>query len=836
MEKAFIVLITMISFMGFLGHAQSFDRDVPITPGAQTASIEGNLALWHNPAGLAFMGGAQSQASYLYEWFGQGNRHHGGFDIASNWWHMLSLGVGAKTKAALNQSARKNLGTDLEGIFGSAVKLGQYTSFGISFAKSHNFLKEKSTDTMVAFGVQTRPWSFLSVGSHYQEVHNGYFKAPIITNGISIRPYKEWVTLGLDGKWVPKGPSFKNGFDFHPLMSVITNFGGISASVSAEIPGVAQEFNFPIITMGLDINLANIGISFQGLLNGFKGNHAVGSSIRMSSQEWPSIIQSKGLWVELTIDGDGNLDHPPSSLAERFFASEQSPLATLALLKRMESDPMIQGVLLKINGFNFGDAGAQEWRDALLALKQAGKKVVVYLDAPSERDYFVATAADQIFMNKETTLSLKQFQATLMYFADLLHKFGIQAEAVYAGSYKTAPRQWTHARPEKEELLVMNNILNSFYEQLLQETAKARNIEVGQLKLLFDKGELSATDAHDAKLVDHLVDEQDVVNMLDQQDYKKAYFPRYEQRTFKQIAWHNAKKIVIIPITDTIVDGRSSPGLFSSLFKKTHAKDVVDAIEDAVDDPDVAGIIVRIDSPGGDAQGGARIAQALAKAQKRKPIVTSMSDVAASAGYMIAAQTNHILAQPNTITGSIGVFSLMFSGEALAKKAGIFTKELSPLKNPGPTIARGFTKEEKEAAQKIVDWYYANFISGVSTGLGLDETYVKAQADGRVWLGKEALERKLVHELGGFAKAIDTILLLSEIPKDQPVELEIKHVGVGSSMTFGTRLMALFKSDTLGLDVEHLPDLAKPYVKILDAYRLDNQPQARLPFDIGWKK
>ena len=834
--KNTLIFTIAIALAGSLGQAHSFDRELPLTPGAQTASIEGNLALWHNPAGLAFMGGAQSQASYLYEWFGQGNRHHGGFDVATNWWQLVSLGVGAKTKAALSQTARNNLGTDLEGIFGSAVKLGQYTSFGVSFAKSHNFLKEKSTDTMVAFGLQTRPWSFLSVGSHYQEVHNGYFKAPIITNGISIRPYKEWVTLGLDGKWVPKGTSFKNGFDLHPLVSVITNFGGISASVSAEIPGVAQEFNFPIITMGLDINLAHLGLSFQGLVNGVKGNHAVGSSIRMSSQEWPSIIQPKGLWVELTIDGDGNLDHPPSSLAERFFVSEQSPLATLALLKRMESDSMIEGILLKINGFNFGDARAQEWRDALLALKQVGKKVVVYLDAPSERDYFVATAADQIFMNKESTLSLKQFQATLMYFADLLHKFGIQAEAVYAGSYKTAPRQWTNARPEKEELLVMNNILNSFYEELLEETSQARKIDKTTLKLLFDKGELSATDAHDAKLVDSLVYEQDVVDVLDKEDYKKTYFPRYEQRTFKQIAWHDPKKIVVIPITNTIVDGRGSPGLFSSLFKKTHAKDVVDALEDAVDDPDVIGIMVRIDSPGGDAQGGARIAQTLAKAQKKKPIVTSMSDVAASAGYMIAAQTNHIVAEPNTITGSIGVFSLMFSAEALAKKAGIFTAELSPLKNPGPTIARGFSKEEKEAAQKIIDWYYANFISGVSTGLGLDETYVKEQADGRVWLGKEALERKLVHELGGFSKALDSILLLSETPKDQPVELEIKHVGLGSSMTFGARLMALFKSDKLDLEVEHLPELAKPYVKILEAYRLNHQPQARLPFDIEWKK
>lgn len=803
-------------------------------PGAQTASILGNWALWHNPAGLGFMGGQEISTAYLYEWSELGNRHHGGANIAVNLMRALSLAAGFNTQAAFTDKAKANLGNDVNGIVGGGLKLGQNLSVGLSFLKSYHFLAKRVSPTLMTIGLQVRPWPYLALGAHYQEVRGEFYSAPNITAGLSIRPYKEMFTIGFDNRWAAKGAEWKDGFHVQPIFSLKSSIGGYGAAVSAEIPDINNGWNQPIFSLSLDINWAHLGLSLSGLINPSGKNYGLGAIIRTSSEEWPSVKKPVGQWVNLTIDRDGTIEKPRITLAQRLFLAKESPLSVLALLRRIESDESVDGVILNLNGFSFGDAKTQEWRNAILALKQARKEVVVYLDAPSERDYYIASAADRILMNKEATLSLRHFQATLVYFADLLEKVGVKADAVVAGSYKTAPRQWTNRRPQKEELEVAYNILNNFYETMLDDVVKTRNIDKQKLKILFDQGELNADEAKAAGLVDELVPPHHT--KIDNEKKLKPIWHGYENRTFKREAWDQPKRISVIPINNAIVDGRVFPSLWSSFFPITGAKDVVDEIEIAQNDPDVVGIIVRIDSPGGDAIAGHKINQALTNAQKIKPVVTSMSDVAASAGYLIATGSEHILAMPNTITGSIGVFSLMFSGEQLAQKIGVFSKELSPIKNPGPTMLRTITEEERKQSQKIVDWYYRNFIDQVSLGLKLDKETVLKNADGRVWLGSEALDRKLIHGIGGFADAVDTVKLLANIPKDEEVIIDVKMLGQNEQFSLGASLTALFNNQGNDADIKQLAPIAEPYVKALEAYRLNDKPQARLPFDIDWHR
>lgn len=834
MIKAIILCISLLCFTAVL-NADQLNLSKRFVPGAQTASITGNWALWHNPAGLAFMGGGESALAYLYEWSNLGNRHHGGGNIAYNFWRGLTLAGGISTQAAILDRAKANLGTDLSGIFGLAIKVSENSGFGISFLKSHNFLTKQSTPVLVSFGLQIRPFSFLSLGGHYEEVDGAYFAAPNITTGISIRPYKEIFTIGVDGRFVALGKEWSDGFRTHPILSLKTSYRGYSATIGAEFPGLRDGFRKPIFSGSLEFNFAHLGLSFAGLVNPKANNFAVGGHLRTSSEEWPSIARPSGLFVQLTIDHDGTLEKKPASLAARFFAVPEDPLAVLSLLRRIANDPMISGIVLRLNGFNFGDGKTQEWRDAILSLRNAKKQVVVYLDDPSERDYYIASAANIIHMNQYSTLSLRNFQATLIYFADLLHKIGIKADAVVAGSYKTAPRQWTNSRPQKEELEIAHNILNSFYETMITDVAEARNIEPQKLRELFDKGEITPEEAKKAGLIDDIVSPTRDPRQ-DDNEKNPPFFQNYENRVFKQEKWHAPKKIVVIPITDVIAEGRSLPGPMSWLFPKTGAKDVIDEINNAQDDPNVVGMIVRIDSPGGEASAGHRINQALMDAQKIKPVVTSMSDVAASAGYLIAAGTGHILAMPNTITGSIGVFSLMFSGEKLADKLGIFSKELSPIKNPGPTILRSITDAERKEAQRITDWYYHNFIQAVSTGLKLDMQRVQKNADGHVWLGREALERKLVHELGGFSQSIDRIRTLAEIPDGEDIIIEIRSPGYSEQFSLISGLASLWQFRETEADMKPLSAIAEPYMKALQAYRLNGTPQARMPFDIEWRK
>ncbi len=831
-------LVFYILIFALWGHADSSVLTKRFVPGAQTASIDGNWALWHNPAGLAFMNGGESSMRYLYEWSERGNRHHGGINLAVNVWDYVTFAGGIESLAAFQDKAKAELGTELSGIVAVASKLSDYASFGVSFLKTYNFLARERKRTLVTFGLQLRPFSFLSLGGHYEEVHGGYFAAPNLTAGFSARPYKEYFTIGVDGKWLPKGQNFGEGFHFHPLVSIKGSYKGYGATVGAEFPGMPSGLTKPIFSFLLDFNFTHLGMSVAGAVNTAENNFAAGGSLRTSSAEWTSISPRRGLGVEITVDHEGRLEQKPLSLAERIFSMPENALSVLGMLKRIEKDPSISHVRIKLSGFSFGDARTQEWRNAILALRQANKEVEVYLDAPSERDYYIATAANRIQMNQYTSLSFHHFQTTLVYFADLLEKVGVKAEAVAAGSYKSAPRQWTNSRPSKQEIEIANNILNSFYETLITEIKTARNIDAALLTALMDKGEISAVDAQNAGLVDELVSPSGYQVPL--QDEAKVqpvaqrfYFTKYEDRQFKREGWHPPKKIVVIPVVDAITEGRAIPGLFSWLFPISGAKDIIDEIEDAASDPNVIGIIIRIDSPGGDALAGHRINHALMEAQKSKPVITSMSDVAASAGYLIAAGTNHILAMPNTITGSIGVYSLMFSGEQLAQKIGVFSKELSPIKNPGPTIFRGMSKEERQEMERITEWFYQNFLESVSVGLDLDVKEVRKIADGRVWLGKEAFDRKLVHEIGGFSEALDSVRALAKTPAEVDVTVEIRTPGQNQQFSLTANIAALFHAKSKE-DKEAIKLLASPYMQALQAYRINAVPQARLPFDVVW--
>jgi len=822
--------ILWVSALFIAGIANTMNDISPrFVPWPSVAALSGQWALWQNPAGLAFLQGTEYSLAYLYEWNALGNRQHGGANIALSLWDTWTLAAGLNARAAFAPAAEKNFGSDITGIFGTALNFNENSSVGISFMKTHNLKTESSDSTMVSFGFISRPSSYLSIGGLYQEVHDGFFKAPDLSLGIAGRPFGELLTLSLDGRFSATTPKW-NSFRFDPIFGIKGKKGGVALSLNTEIPGLKDGWLKPKFLLGAEFNFAHIGFNLSSLINANQSIYGLGGSLRASSAEWESMRSPKGLWVNLTLGPNGTLEEKRASLAMQLFGKEDSPLAVLALLKRLKSDPIIEGVIICLRGFDFGDARAQEWHEALLALRNAQKQVIVYLHAPSERDYYVATAANKIYMNPYATLSFTRFQKTLVYVADLLKKLGVKAEEVTAGIYKTAPRTFTNSVASKEEIEVYNNILNSFYDELLLKVSSTRSLSKDKIKGIFDAGEISAPTAKEYGLIDELIFKDEIEEVISGGLGLQVY-DGYENRVLKREKWASPKKIIVIPIAGDIVRGRVHPTLLQLFGLEIGSLDVVDEIESAVLDPDVVAIIVRIDSPGGDAGAGEDINRALIKAQEKKTIIASMSDIAASAGYMIAAGATHILAEKNTITGSIGVFSLNFSANELAKKIGVNTTELTPIKNPGPTIFRLMSESEREQAQKIVDWFYENFITIVASGLELDEAYVRKNADGRVWLGSEAFTKKLVNEIGGFAEAIDAARLFAEIPESEELDIEIRHAGYEPSLRLSGRLAKIFNSPAATLELARLKPLARPYIKALEAYRLSGIPQARLPFD-----
>ena len=786
------------------------------------ATNTSNESLWENPSGIAFLQGHESRIGYLFESNLFGHRHHANLTLATNLFKALALGIGIKTRAMHNKP-----GTELTGILGLALSLGS-TSLGISFLKTHNFLESKSRGTMISFGFQSRLNKYLALGGLYQEVHDGYFKAPILAAGLGIRALKDYFTLSFDSRWTPKGENFSDSFTWDPKINLQTQFAGIGLNFGVQVPRIMQGFQNIIYNFGFDINFSHLGFSFAGLVNSPENSYGLGGALRFSSARWPSIYEEKNTWVELNMDSDGTAVEHKSNLS-RLFTKETSSLSILALLKRIKHDKKIEGLIIRINGFNFGDARAQEWRNALIALKQAGKQIIIFLESPSERDYYIATAANKIYINPQTSISLSRFQKTLVYFADLLENIGVKAEAIAAGNYKTAPRVFTHTHPQKEELEIYTNILVDFWNNFIQETSLARNIPQEKLIEIFNQGEITASLAQELKLVDEAIYYDQIKNSCAQNIISYASTPN------KQISWEAPKKVVVIPIDGEIIDGHVSPTLLPVFSHKTGAQDVIDKIEEALDDSDVLGIIIRINSPGGSSSAGSAIYRALLTAREHKPIVASMSDVAASAGYLIASGTNNIIAERNTITGSIGVFSLYFSGEKLAKKIGVNNSELSVTKNPEPSYFHELSAKQRREAQKLVDWTYQNFISSVALGLDLPEQDIKKVADGHVWLGHEAFSRKLVQEIGGFAQALDSLKKLTNLDEQEEIILEIRTPASTNIFSLDAGLANFFNSKSALKDLTKLKAPAEPYLKALDYYRLHGVVQARLPFTIMWE-
>ncbi len=815
------VLFLFLSNESFSSIDERFQSDV-----RSTAALDGVQALWHNPAGLSFVDGVEGLGAYFYEWKENDGRHHFSSSALLSFLDLLSLSGG------FNARVSKPLGSDLTGIFGLSLKASEKLSFGLSFLKSYSMEKNAATDMKVSFGFQVRPTSYLAIGGLYQETNEGYFNAPDLFFGLGLRPFGETLSLLFDARFSPKGLSWREGFRFDPMLGIKGYFNGFGVLFSTEIPGIVDGFSNPIFFAGIEINLAHLGLSLNTHVAPSSKNYSLGGHIRASSAEWRSIDRPSGLWVELSIDEKGRIDSKKSDLMSTLFTKEQNPLEVVALLRRLRNDDSIAGLSLHLRGFSFGDARTEEWREAVRALREAGKKVVVYLDNPSERDYYVATAANTVFMYANGTLSLNRFQSTLSYVGEGLNKIGIKAESIAAGNFKTAPRMWTHKKPAKEELLVQKNILQNFYENFITHVSESRNIDPAKLRVLLDDGEVTAARAKEMGLIDEAIYSDEIApTLIGETNAQLPLWPDYNSRQVKNESWAAKQKIAVIPISGEIVDGRVSPGVFSFFGAMTGATDVKELLDELIEDDSVVGIILRINSPGGDANAGDKIHHAIKKAAQKKVIVASMSDYAASAGYMIATAAHHIIAEPHTLTGSIGVFLLHFSGAKLADKIGVNVTELSTIKNPGPTMTRSFSADEREQAQKVVDWYYENFVKTVAQSMELDEQHVRANAQGHVWLGHEALEKKLIHQLGGFSEAIDSVRLLAQVPTYQDLEVLIVEPGLKENFNLMPSLVGMKQTvEAMG----RATSLLAPYVKEVLFYQNYAAPQARLPFSFSW--
>lgn len=712
-----------------------------LMPGPQIASGQDSWSLFANPAGLAYVQGANLVGGYSYHWKNPTDLHLAAASAAFNLFEGFSIGLGLQAQQDL-----------INGQLALAYRFGRAFSLGLWAFKQRQYHLNSSDPFLLGLGAQYYPAQWLSLGFLTKQ-NTGDFIAPLEFDlGASIRPFGRQFNVFAETRFFPKSDRWSNGYDYDFLTGLRLDLEGFS------LIGTAVIQKNPLFMFGVDIGFDHFGFGPIG------GNDFAGARFNLTSESGSSLAPKRNQWVRLDLSANGVPENRIVSLSDRLFKKPVSPLLFLDALDKLVKDSTIQGVFMTIDGLNFGFGKAEELRDTLIALKNSDKQVVVYLENPNPTDYYVATAAHKIYLNPAGMLSLDRFQRTLVYFKKALDELGVEAEVISAGAYKSAPRPLIANAPNAQELEVTNALLDEQYAHFIQAICQKTQKTPEEVKSRINLGILTSQEALSYGLID-------AVAFNDQPEELKFSY-RSIQQMRQPATWGTPDEIAIIPITGTIIKGRSSPSFWFPRVE-TGSDDVVESIQAATSNPRVKGILVRIDSPGGSAFGSDQIYRALLEARQKKPVIASMGDMAASGGYYAAAGTHEIWAEPSTLTGSIGVFTLRLSAQKLFSKLGVSSFELKRGSLPGPTLFRPLSPAERERGQLLVDWDYRRFKQAVAQGQNLDFDVVSKLAEGRVWTGEQAHANKLVQNLGGFSQALAQVKNLSGIQAGQEIQLKV---------------------------------------------------------------
>lgn len=515
------------------------------------------------------------------------------------------------------------------------------------------------------------------------------------------------------------------------------------------------------------------------------------------------------------------------------FASFQpnSPIGLNQILKAIanaKEDSNIKGILLELDAVNAGAATTEEIRNALIDFKSSGKFIYAYSDTYSQKAYYLASVADSVFLNPEGMIEWLGLRSEIMFFKKTLEKLGVEPQILRHGKFKSAvePFMLDKMSPENREQTL--TYVSSIWNQWVKGISETRGISADKLNSLANNMEIfNAKKALENKLVDGLIYKDELIATLktklgieEKKDISsielKKYFkaPEVAKRKFSK------DKIAVIYASGEIGMGEGGDDNIGS-------EGLSRTIRKARRDSSIKAIVFRINSPGGSALASEVIWREVDLAAKVKPVIVSMGDVAASGGYYIAAPATTIMANPTTITGSIGVFGLFFNlQKALDNKLGI-TVDVVKTNDHADffSVYRPMTAEEKAVGQMFIEQTYQTFIGHVSAGRGIPVEQVDAIGQGRVWSGVNAKDIKLVDEFGGLTDAIKLAAEKAGLENYRLVELpKQKKLFEQLMEDMSAEAKAWMLKDELGLSF-------KAYNRIKSM--LNNQGvQARIPYDI----
>jgi protease-4 len=721
----FIIILLTIFFTSILSFSQTIELQSPV------ANSDNVFSVLSNPAGLSTNRGFQ----LLYA---KGYNKHDFQKITTFAFNAGFLGFAfQQDKEGGNNFNRYSLGT--------GWKMHRLLKMGMSYSWNSS----GNLPDGLSMGLLFRPLKSISVGLNGNFLNEPKSKKSNYQAGISFRPLGNRYTISTDAFFSDENNSdyFKNiewrlGFEAEPLDGIL--FRG--------------TYNKDYFGIGL-------GLAFKygllGSFNLFNSSNKLNRGslyIQSSSQYFRSIAdRPRPKYVQFVLRG---------SLIEQnrgwgIFAPKKLTVYQFGkIIENLKKDKNVGGIVLEINGLRAGYAKIQELMNILGDFKNSGKELIVYAEYLNTRQYLLAAVGDKIFLHPAGQLNLTGIQFTSMFIKGTLDKLGIVAELEHIKEYKTASDMFTRDSMSQFQREVINSFADQFYEDILDEISLKRNIEKSKLKEIMNNAPYLAEEAKEFGLIDEFFYRDELKSYFDENGNSNSLVSYNTYSVLKpyEYDWdvEPNEKIAIIYATGTIMPGDNGNEFYIGQTMGDHT--IAGAIKIARENSNIKAIILRIDSGGGFAFASEVIWREVAlttTGENKKPVIVSMSDVAASGGYLIACPADEIYANPATTTGSIGIYSGKVNLKGLFDKLGIKFQHIKRGENAGMyTAIRGFTDKERQRMIYTMEGGYDRFISRVAESRNMSKEEVNEIGRGRIWTGKQGIQKGIVDKLGGLFDAL----------------------------------------------------------------------------------
>lgn len=673
--------------------------------------------------------------------------------------------------------------------FGLSLGQGEWGSFGVGIhgvRRQGDALRPAQLD----LGALLRMTNYASFGAVARlgpaDLRDGNFRPVLDLAGeLSLRPLgNHWlelaggVTARIDQSAGRGFAGFSPGHDLLPHGRLAVRYQGIEIAGEAQLvqADVLDRDTLAIIDQTTALRGGiSLALAWDYGSIGFGTHAGLGGSVDGLAYKarFTTARQGRVYWGRM-------LDAEQYELST--ITGQRSLIAALRRLERAEAAGDRAVVIVKANGFKLGWGAGQELRDALRRVRDAGGHVHAYVEDPGLRDYWIASVAETIYVHPAGQLDTVGLGTRRLYFRDALAKIGVAVEALHIDEFKSAHENFTQSERSKADALQRAELLDDTWDTVVYDIAQARGLSKAKVREIVAASPLGPERAVELGFADAVIHRDELTKKLSTAvgaDVSIRDFPRVDP---EQTTWGKAPYLAVVLVEGTIIDGKSRNIPLLNIVM-TGGDEIADLLAELRGDPACEGIVLRVDSGGGSAFASEvmwrevqRTHEAWQKdKRKNPPIVVSMSDVAASGGYYIAMGTDHVLAEPLTITGSIGVVFMHFDISGLMNMLGIGIDRIDRGSDAVDmnSIFQPWSDSQRAKVRESIERTYDLFLQRVADGRGMQKREVDNIGQGRVWSGKRAKDHKLIDEYGGLREAIVEVRKRSGVADYKQLELRV---------------------------------------------------------------